>query len=255
MRDLRPVRRRALPSARQGADLPGGQRRGRVQHHQGYAPQVHQRPEHRHLLRDGFVGSLRDAGARRASGAASPTIFFESTPLPGDAIAFHGLGVQQPCGGRGVCGKCAVWVGAPSGRRSTHRSSFRRRQSAASTRPSPARGPGWGGLCWNDWGHAPRRLCRSGRQPAGRRFLGAHGHATMLYSLTGRSSDSLSHALFHADTLFGRLAPLMGGEAYLLPCRPAACASTRKQRWARLTRRTPWTRNAPLLPDRPSPRR
>ena len=28
------------------------------------------------------------------------------------------------------------------------------------------KGPGWGGLCWNDWGHAPRRLCRSGRQPA-----------------------------------------------------------------------------------------
>ena len=66
------------------------------------------------------MGSLRDAGARLASGAASPTISFESTPLPGDAIAFHGLGVQQPCAGRGVCGKCMVRAGSPSRRHLAH---------------------------------------------------------------------------------------------------------------------------------------
>lgn len=35
-------------------------------------------------------------------------LVFAGTPALGALLARHGLGVQQPCGGRGVCGKCAV---------------------------------------------------------------------------------------------------------------------------------------------------
>ena len=43
-------------------------------------------------------------------------------------------------------------------------------------------------------------------------------NTTMLYLLTGRNPESLSHAPFEADTLFGVTANVLGREAYLPPC-------------------------------------
>ena len=44
------------------------------------------------------------------------------------------------------------------------------------------------------------------------------GNTTMLYLLTGRPVDCLSHAPFEADTLFGELVSLFNRTAYLPPC-------------------------------------
>ena len=44
------------------------------------------------------------------------------------------------------------------------------------------------------------------------------GNTTMLYLLTGRDPECLSHAPFHADTLFGGETALLGCRAYLPPC-------------------------------------
>lgn len=44
------------------------------------------------------------------------------------------------------------------------------------------------------------------------------GNTTMLYLLTGRSPESLSHAPFKADTLFDEELNFLGGKAYLPPC-------------------------------------
>jgi len=44
------------------------------------------------------------------------------------------------------------------------------------------------------------------------------GNTTMLYLLTGRDSECLSHAPFEADTLFDNEIPLFDGTAYLPPC-------------------------------------
>lgn len=44
------------------------------------------------------------------------------------------------------------------------------------------------------------------------------GNTTMLYLLTGRDPEPLSHAPFKADTLFGNEAALFGAKAYLPPC-------------------------------------
>lgn len=47
-----------LPPSRSGAALAGGQRRGCVQHRQRHVPEIRQRPQYRHLLRDGAVGGI-----------------------------------------------------------------------------------------------------------------------------------------------------------------------------------------------------
>ncbi|NLM86951.1 MAG: ATP-binding protein [Clostridiales bacterium] len=44
------------------------------------------------------------------------------------------------------------------------------------------------------------------------------GNTTMLYLLTGRPPHSLAKAPFHADTLFGEWAEVLGRKAYLPPC-------------------------------------
>ena len=44
------------------------------------------------------------------------------------------------------------------------------------------------------------------------------GNTTMLYLLTGKDPDCLSHAPFHADTLFGEETTLLGRRAYLPYC-------------------------------------
>lgn len=44
------------------------------------------------------------------------------------------------------------------------------------------------------------------------------GNTTMLYLLTGRNPEALSHAPFHADCLYGETAELLGRKAYLPPC-------------------------------------
>lgn len=44
------------------------------------------------------------------------------------------------------------------------------------------------------------------------------GNTTMLYLLTGRDPECLSHAPFHADTLFGAETTLLGRRAYLPHC-------------------------------------
>ena len=38
----------------------------------------------------------------------STVLTFEGTPALCDVLAAGGFEVQRPCGGRGVCGKCAV---------------------------------------------------------------------------------------------------------------------------------------------------
>ena len=44
------------------------------------------------------------------------------------------------------------------------------------------------------------------------------GNTTMLYLLTGRSPEPLSHSPFEADCLFGHTEELLGKQAYLPPC-------------------------------------
>lgn len=44
------------------------------------------------------------------------------------------------------------------------------------------------------------------------------GNTTMLYLLTGRNPDCLSHAPFHADELFGIDTQILGRRTYLPPC-------------------------------------
>lgn len=43
-------------------------------------------------------------------GQTHKTISFDGQPVLGELLARHGFGVQQPCGGRGTCGKCSVCV-------------------------------------------------------------------------------------------------------------------------------------------------
>lgn len=47
------------------------------------------------------------------------------------------------------------------------------------------------------------------------------GNTTMLYLLTGRNPDALSHAPFHADCLFGFGTEMLGRKVYLPPCMDA----------------------------------
>lgn len=47
------------------------------------------------------------------------------------------------------------------------------------------------------------------------------GNTTMLYLLTGRNPDCLSHAPFHADELFGIQTEILGRRTYLPPCMDA----------------------------------
>ena len=239
-------------------------------------------------------------------GDVSLTVPFEGTPLLGDVLASRGLGVQQPCGGRGICGKCAVRA---AGRLSTppqavlengmrltcqttllgdcsvllppkqdgaviQTESVRPAGDGARRDPMPGRfgaavdigtttlalrlldleagrllarqaalnpqvqvsadvigrigaalaskGPWLEQAvleCLEDMLRAACAEAGVGRQAVASLVL--TGNTTMLYLLTGRSPEPLSHAPFHADTLFGLLAPLMGGEAYLPPCMDA----------------------------------
>lgn len=234
------------------------------------------------------------------------TLPFEGTPLLGSVLASHGLGVQQPCGGRGVCGKCAVLA---AGRLSTppqamlanglrlacqttllgdcevllsvpqsgaviQTESACSDVEAACREPMPGRygaavdigtttlalslfelktgrllarqtalnpqnqiaadvigriGAALAGKgswleqavlsCLEDMLRAACAKADVRRQDVA--SLVMTGNTTMLYLLTGRNPEPLSHAPFHADTLFGRSIPLMGGEVYLPPCMDA----------------------------------
>lgn len=42
------------------------------------------------------------------AGGVAKTVAFEGTPLVADLLRAHGYEVPTPCGGKGVCGKCAV---------------------------------------------------------------------------------------------------------------------------------------------------
>lgn len=234
------------------------------------------------------------------------TLSFEGTPLLGDVLASHGLGVQQPCGGRGMCGKCAVWatgrlstpaqavlanglrlacqttllgdcevqLAVPQGGAVIQAESFCPDGEAARRDPMPGRygaavdvgtttlalslfelrtgrllarqaalnpqtqvaadvigrigaalagkGP-WLKQAVLD--RLEEMLCsacaRAGIRRQAVASLVVTGNTTMLYLLTGRDPEPLSHAPFHADTLFGCLVPLPGARAYLPPCMDA----------------------------------
>ena len=63
------------------------------------------------------------------------------------------------------------------------------------------------------------RACAQARLPEERvDALVVTGNTTMLYLLTGRNPESLSHAPFEADCLFDAEADLLGCRAYLPPC-------------------------------------
>ncbi len=59
---------------------------------------------------------------------------------------------------------------------------------------------------------------QAGIEPGVVRTLAVTGNTTMLYLLTGRSPESLSHAPFEADCLFDEMAPMGSRTAYLPPC-------------------------------------
>lgn len=234
------------------------------------------------------------------------TVPFEGMPLLGDVLASHGLGVQQPCGGRGVCGKCAVHatgcLSTPSramlenGMRLACQTTLLgdcqvilpSRQTEAIIQTESVQSGEENACCQPMPGHygaaidigtttlalslfdlttgcllarqgtlnpqtqiAADVIGRIGAALAGkgpwleqavleameemlaaacakasipRQSVGSlvlTGNTTMLYLLTGHNPESLSHAPFHADTLFGHPMPLMGGEAYLPPCMDA----------------------------------
>lgn len=63
-----------------------------------------------------------------------------------------------------------------------------------------------------------RLLKKAGGEESAPESLVLTGNTTMLYLLTGRDPESLSHAPFEADTLFGEERMLLGKNAYLPPC-------------------------------------
>lgn len=224
----------------------------------------------------------------------------------GEVLAAHGFGLQQPCAGRGVCGKCAaeasglletppravlenglrlacqtrllgdceVILPASEEKAAIETESIPVRDRDAARDPMPGR---FGAAV--DIGtttlalrlfelHTGRLLaCEAALNPqtqiaadvigrigaalAGKgtrlqeavcgrigEMLGAAcaragigrgevdalvlaGNTTMLYLLTGRSPEPLSHAPFRADTLFDCSLSLLGGRAYLPPCMDA----------------------------------
>ena len=63
------------------------------------------------------------------------------------------------------------------------------------------------------------QVCREAAvEEAAVEVLVVAGNTTMLYLLTGRDPECLSHAPFLADTLFDREEPLLGRRAYYPPC-------------------------------------
>lgn len=239
-------------------------------------------------------------------GSARRELKFEGTPVLGVLLAQCGLGVSQPCGGRGVCGKCAVEAGGrlsePSeaelraGTRLACQTrllgdcevTLPQEQGGVSIETEGAARPDDGAgraPMAGDFGAAvdigtttvvlslfdlragvclarqaamnPQTqvsadvIGRIGAAMGGRgdelrdsvqacvlsllaKSCGAAeiaqaqvsslvltGNTTMLYLLTGRDPEPLSHAPFHADTLFGQTAALLGRTAYLPPCMDA----------------------------------
>ena len=61
----------------------------------------------------------------------------------------------------------------------------------------------------------------AGVEPSAVEEMAVTGNTTMLYLLTGRSPEPLSHAPFAADCLFGFDCALLGRKAYLPPCMAA----------------------------------
>ena len=59
---------------------------------------------------------------------------------------------------------------------------------------------------------------QANRDPAEVDVLSVAGNTTMLYLLTGRNPESLSHAPFEADCLFGQETTLLGRRTLLPPC-------------------------------------
>lgn len=239
-------------------------------------------------------------------GETSRRIFFEGTPVLGEMLAAHGLGLQQPCAGRGVCGKCAVEASGaletplravlenglrlacqtrllgdcevilpPSeGRAAIETESIPVRHRGMPLDPMPGRcgaavdigtttlalrlfdlhtgrllaceaalnpqtqtaadvigriGAALAGkgtclqeaVCGRIEEMLSTACARAGISRGEVDALVLAGNTTMLYLLTGRSPEPLSHAPFQADALFGCTLPLMGGRAYLPPCMDA----------------------------------
>lgn len=228
----------------------------------------------------------------------SQTASFDGTPLVQTVLAQAGLAVDQPCGGRGVCGKCAVrlegQVSPPNaaeekaGTRLSCQAVLlgdasvwladstenRIEQGSQSLTPGTPLGRGIGAAidigtttvvlklydlqtgrelaaaaCMNPQravaadvvgrmeaalkgqGHQLRaqivnaleqllaKACRdAAAEPKDVDFLVVAGNTTMLYLLTGRDPECLSHAPFQADDLFDRDDTLLG-----IPCYYPAC--------------------------------
>lgn len=233
-------------------------------------------------------------------GDATWTIPFESGQRLDEVLIAHDLAVPQPCGGRGVCGKCAVelsgQVSAPNAaeRRAGRRlscqaallgdalavlpddggmeqialssdaatravkpmagrmgaavdigtttlacklydlrdgaclaeSGMRNPQSAVAADVMGRIGYAVGGgldTLRRQVGEAVEGMLREACDRAGAPFetldaLVITGNTTMLYLLTGRNPEALSHAPFIADHLFDEETELFGRRAYLPPC-------------------------------------
>jgi len=233
-------------------------------------------------------------------------ILFHGTPNAGVLLAQHGFGVQQPCGGRGVCGKCAVQAFGDVSAQTTaekkagtrlacqitllgdcelrlaakHEGISIQTDGSSQTSPDAERSPMPGrygaavdvgtttvalkllelrtGRCLSSQAALNPQtqiaadvigrisaamngsssllresICGCVRtllaeacneaqiSPADAPSMVLTGNTTMLYLLTGRNPEPLSHAPFHADTLFGNEERLLGKAVYLPPCMDA----------------------------------
>ncbi|NCB05686.1 MAG: DUF4445 domain-containing protein, partial [Clostridia bacterium] len=231
---------------------------------------------------------------------------FEGTPVLGALLAQHGFGVQQPCGGRGVCGKCAVQVAGnvsaqteaeikagsrlacqttllgdcevllPAKREGISIQTEGSSQALSAVNRLPMTGDygaavdigtttvalklvelhtgkclsaqaalnpqtqvaadvigrisaamnGSSALLKDAITDCVRTLlvqaCEEAKIAEAKvSSLVLTGNTTMLYLLTGRNPQPLSHAPFRADTLFGGMEELLGKSAYLPPCMDA----------------------------------
>lgn len=229
---------------------------------------------------------------------ASKTVSFTGTPLLQTVLTRAGYSVDHPCGGRGICGKCALKlrgnVSAPNGaeqKAGTRLSCqavllgdaevwladpqvnrIERSGRAAEMGTPMAEGLGaavdigtttlvmelFDLKTGNSLGTAARMnpqrsvaadvMGRIGEAMAGRgellksqiqeaiaqmltqvcgnagvaeraiHVMVVAGNTTMLYLLTGRNPECLSHAPFAADTLFGEEGELLGIRVYYPPC-------------------------------------
>lgn len=235
----------------------------------------------------------------------SSVVTFEGTPCLGKLLASQGFGVQQPCGGRGVCRKCAVKAsgalspmteaeekagvrlacqiiclgdcevilpdtaadvkietdGAAVGRALNHQAMAGEygaavdigtttvalklfdlrtgqclsKQAAVNPQTQTAADvigrigaalDGMAAQLRETIQRCIRELLSFGCEEAGVQreqvaSMVLTGNTTMLYLLTERNPEPLSHAPFEADTLFGCTCDLLGRSAYLPPCMDA----------------------------------